>query len=385
VAEPRLAARSKTAGRRRLPMKLVSMVFIFAGVIAAQSAPSRRDIPTIAKSANGAVVSIVMSDNDGHALSQGSGFLVSKDGRIVTNYHVIETGSSALIKLPNGAFFLVDGVLALDKSRDVAVIKARGEDFHTVPLGNSDQLQVGEEVVAIGSPLSLESTVSNGIVSGLRTVEEEGGKFLQITAPISPGSSGGPLFNMAGEVVGITTLHVRSGENLNFAIPINDVKPLLLNKYSKVRPLPNEPEPQVSETTSPQAAAQERPTSSATGQFGGIVHNQTANMSAEFGIIINDVGGVVSGCMFVQRPLFGSGPLTGIADSSRVFFTVSSAVGKITFVGKRQGTEIDGTYTVERSGSPDQHGNFSLQLAKTEGLPSNFNPANCPTDAEIHK
>jgi S1-C subfamily serine protease len=366
-------------------MKLVSMICVFAGVIAAQSTPSRRDIPTIAKSANGAVVSIVMSDSDGHALSQGSGFLVSKDGRIVTNYHVIETGSSALIKLPNGAFFLVDGVLAFDKGRDVAVIKARGEDFHTLPLGNSDQLQVGEEVVAIGNPLSLESTVSNGIVSGIRTVEEEGGKFLQITAPISPGSSGGPLFNMTGEVVGITTLYVRSGENLNFAIPINDVKPLLLNKYSKVRPLPNEPEPQASETTSPQAAAQERPTSSVTGQFGGIVHNQTVNLSAEFGIIINDVGGVISGCMFVQRPLFGSGPLTGIADSSRIFFTVSSAIGKITFIGKRQGTEIDGTYTVERSGSPDQHGNFTLQLAKTEGLPSNFNPANCPTDAEIHK
>jgi hypothetical protein len=96
-------------------------------------------------------------------------------------------------------------------------------------------------------------------------------------------------------------------------------------------------------------------------------------------------GVVISGCMFVQRPLFGSGPLTGIADNSRIFFTVSGAIGKITFIGKRQGTEIEGTYTVERSGSPDQHGNFTLQLAKTEGLPSNFNPANCPTDAEIHK
>ena len=125
-------------------------------------------------------------------------------------------------------FYVVDGVLASDKARDIAVIKAHGQNFRTLPLGNSDRVQVGEDVVAIGNPLSLESTVSNGIVSGIRTVEEEGGKFLQVTAPISPGSSGGPLFNMAGEVVGITTMYLKGGENLNFAIPINDAKRLLL-------------------------------------------------------------------------------------------------------------------------------------------------------------
>ncbi len=145
----------------------------------------------------------------------------------MTNYHVIEEGSSAIVKLPDGAFFVVDGLLASDKARDMAIIKAHGKNFRTLTLGNSDRLQVGEEVVAIGNPLSLESTVSNGIVSGIRTVEEKGGKYLQITAPISPGSSGGPLFNMAGQVIGITTMYIQGGENLNFAIPINDAKPLL--------------------------------------------------------------------------------------------------------------------------------------------------------------
>jgi hypothetical protein len=182
-----------------------------------------------------------MSDKDGHPIAQGSGFLLSSDGRIVTNYHVIKSGSSATVKLPDGASFVVDGVLAFDKDRDIAVIKTHGENFRTLTLGNSDRIQVGEEVVAIGNPLSLESTVSNGILSGIRTVEKEGGKLLQITAPISPGSSGGPLFNMAGEVVGITTLHVEGGENLNFAIPVNEVKPLLLAKFSKVSGFPNEP------------------------------------------------------------------------------------------------------------------------------------------------
>jgi hypothetical protein len=190
-----------------------------------------------------------MSDKDSHAIAQGSGFLISNDGVILTNYHVIAEGSSAVVKLPDGTLYVVDGVLASDKVRDVAVIKAHGENFRTLTLGDSDQLQVGEEVVAIGNPLSLESTVSNGIVSGLRTVEEEGGKFLQVTTPISPGSSGGPLFNMAGEVVGITTMYLKGGENLNFAIPINDAKRLLLDKSTAVQALPNEPEPPVKAQT----------------------------------------------------------------------------------------------------------------------------------------
>ena len=181
----------------------------------------QKDIAAIAKETNGAVVSIVMSDKKGQPVAQGSGFLISKDGRVVTNYHVIKSGSSAVIKLPDGAFFPVEGVLASDRNRDFAIIKAHGNDFRMLTLGDSDQLQVGQEVVAIGSPLSLESTVSNGIVSGIRTVDDKTGKLLQITVPISPGSSGGPLFNMVGEVVGITTSHLRGGENLQSASAVS--------------------------------------------------------------------------------------------------------------------------------------------------------------------
>ncbi len=225
----------------------MAAVLLLVAAMSAQNAPSTNkgrvlDIPAISREANGAIVSIVMSDKDGHPIAQGSGFLISKDGRVVTNYHVIRNGRSALVKLPNGTFFTVDGVLASDKIRDVAVIEAHGSDFRTLTLGDSDRLQVGEEVVAIGNPLSLESTVSNGIVSAIRTVEDEGGKFVQITAPISPGSSGGPLFNMAGQVVGITTSHLVGGQNLNFAIPINDVKIMLRTTLSTVSALPDEPE-----------------------------------------------------------------------------------------------------------------------------------------------
>jgi S1-C subfamily serine protease len=211
--------------------------------------PGHLDIPAISREANGSLVSIIMFAGNGDVIAKGSGFFVSEDGRVVTNYHVIETGSYAFVEFPNGDYLGVDimGVLASDKDRDVAIIKADGKDvwwapdhdyskgtikahgfhFRPLPLGDSDRLQVGEEVVAIGNPLSLEQTVSNGIVSAIRTTEVQGGKFVQITAPISPGSSGGPLFNMAGEVVGITTSRMKEGQNLNFAIPINDVKPLL--------------------------------------------------------------------------------------------------------------------------------------------------------------
>jgi V8-like Glu-specific endopeptidase len=235
-------------------MKYMAAVLLLVAAISAQNAPSankgrHQDIPAISREANGAIVSIVMSDKDGQPIAKGSGFFISKDGHVLTNYHVIRNGSSAVIKLPSGAFFAVDGVLASDKDRDVAVIKAHGNDFRTLTLGDSDRLQVGEEVVAIGNPLSLESTVSNGIVSALRTVEDDGGKFVQITAPISPGSSGGPLFNMAGEVVGITTSHIKGGENLNFAIPINDVKPMLVARSSKSHAFPDEPEPAAAEQT----------------------------------------------------------------------------------------------------------------------------------------
>jgi S1-C subfamily serine protease len=228
-----------------LMIRYMAAVPLLLAAMSAQNVPSTNkgrhlDIPAISREANGSIVSIVMSNKDGHPIAQGSGFLISKDGHVVTNYHVIKSGTSAVVKLPDGAFFPVDGVLTSDKGRDVAIIKAHGNDFHTLTLGDSDRLQVGEEVVAIGSPLSLESTVSNGIVSAIRTVEDEGGKFVQITAPISPGSSGGPLFNMAGEVVGITTAGLRGGENLNFAIPINDAKLMLRATFSTASALPDE-------------------------------------------------------------------------------------------------------------------------------------------------
>ncbi len=246
--------------------KFLSLAFIVSGVVAPQSALPRKDIPAIAKAANGAIVTIITAVND-KPIAQGTGFLVSADGVIVTNYHVIETGNVAIVKFPDDTTFPVDGVLAADKVRDLAIIKIHGKTFRTLAFGDSDDIQVGEEVVAIGNPLSLESTVSNGIISGVRTSKEQGGKFLQTTAPISPGSSGGPLFNMRGEVVGINTLYLKVGENLNFAIPVNDAKLLLSHQSAKLQNLPNEheaaPTDEPPSTTGEEPIAQKKQTKEA--------------------------------------------------------------------------------------------------------------------------
>jgi S1-C subfamily serine protease len=135
-----------------LTMKYMATVLLLVTAMSARNGSSTKqgkplDIPAISREANGSIVSIVMLDKDGHPIAQGSGFLISKDGWVMTNYHVIKTGTSAMIKLPDGTFVPVDGVLASDKNRDVAIIKAHGDDFWTLTLGDSDRLQVGEEVV----------------------------------------------------------------------------------------------------------------------------------------------------------------------------------------------------------------------------------------------
>jgi tetratricopeptide (TPR) repeat protein len=174
------------------------------------------------------VVQIVISDSTGQETALGSGFLVSADGKIVTNYHVIKGANSATVKLSNGSIFPVNGVLAVDQAKDLALLKVAGKNLPFVSLAINDAPRVGDRVVAIGSPLGLEGTVSDGIVSAFRE-DAKGNKWIQTTAPVSHGNSGGPLLDMNGKVVGVITLGVdpQLGQNLNFATPSREVKPLL--------------------------------------------------------------------------------------------------------------------------------------------------------------
>lgn len=167
--------------------------------------------------------------------SMGSGFIVDSNGYIVTNSHVIEDGKYDQITVS-----LIDGttevgeVLWYDKSLDLAVVKINRTNLPVVELGNSNELMVGEPVVAIGNPmtLDLERTVTQGIISGLnRSIVFENGTviepLLQTDASINEGNSGGPLFNAKGQVIGINTAKMKTAEGLGFSIPINTAKPII--------------------------------------------------------------------------------------------------------------------------------------------------------------
>jgi len=198
---------------------------------------AQETIADIVKRSSDAVVLIVISDSAGQETALGSGFLVSADGEIVTNHHVIKEAHSATVKLSNGSFFPVNGVLADDADKDLAIIKVNGKNLPFLALGDIDKLRAGDHVVAIGSPLGLEGTVSDGIVSAIRDVANK--KWIQTTAPASHGNSGGPLLDMSDHVVGVVTMGVNLdvGQNLNFAVPCSAVQALLITAHQQAKPL----------------------------------------------------------------------------------------------------------------------------------------------------
>jgi len=186
------------------------------------------DADKIYKENGPSVVVVVAIDHGGQLMSQGSGFVVREDGAVVTNYHVISRATDIKVKI--GPKILdIEGVLYVDLDNDLAILKMEGKGFPTVRLGDADRLLVGEKIYVIGSPQGLENTISEGILSGIREISPKR-RILQMTAPISPGSSGGPVFNAKGEVVGIATFLIEENQNLNFALPINLITPGLEKK-----------------------------------------------------------------------------------------------------------------------------------------------------------
>lgn len=178
----------------------------------------------IAKKVSPSVVVIEGKTDSGNVL--GSGFIISKDGKIVTNLHVIRDMKTATVELANGKVFDSICILATDERRDLAIVKIAGLDLPILDLGNSDALNIGEPVVIVGSPRGLEGTVTAGILSSVRD-GGEGYKVLQTDAAVNPGNSGGPLVNNRGQVIGVVSFILRSSQGLNFGIPINYVRELL--------------------------------------------------------------------------------------------------------------------------------------------------------------
>ncbi|WNG16350.1 trypsin-like peptidase domain-containing protein [Cystobacter fuscus] len=167
----------------------------------------------------------------------GSGFLLTPEGLVVTNNHVVARGDvearEIVVRLSDGREFLSE-VVGRDASTDVALLRLLGQDVRGLPavyLGDSDRLEVGDWVVAIGNPFGLDHSVSHGMISAKERVIGVGpfDDFIQTDALINPGNSGGPLFNMRGEVVGVNTAIISEGQGIGFAVPINMVKDLLPN------------------------------------------------------------------------------------------------------------------------------------------------------------
>ncbi len=210
---------NKSLWQLLLIIPVIVLIFCTISTVPAQTAPQ------IAEKALAATVYLEMQDSNGLPLGFGSGFFV-RDNLIATNYHVIEGAARGTAKLV-GQFstYTIEGVTATDQTNDLALLKVTVYGIKPLPLGNSSDVKIGETVYVAGNPKGLEGTFSDGIISSRRDKYTK--ELLQMTAPISPGSSGGPVLNSKGEVIGISSMTLVGGQNLNFAIPSRYLTELL--------------------------------------------------------------------------------------------------------------------------------------------------------------
>ena len=240
-------ASSSSIPRRAIPPKRSSRRLGAAASLAlaamlplSSAAATPEPEPTAARIARenlSAVVTLIALDDRDQPLALGSGFFVTRDGVLVTNAHVVGGAAKVLVRW-RGYTGVALKILNFARKYDLVTIQSSFTMTPTVLLADSETATVGQDVVVLGSPQGLEGTVSTGIIGGLRTIA--GVRYLQITAPISPGSSGGPVFNSQGRVIGISTATSAKGQNLNFALPANllrDVPPASIN-FTAAKPTP---------------------------------------------------------------------------------------------------------------------------------------------------
>ena len=202
----------------RLSGGVLLLTLVAAGIASGQTITSKPPAEN-ARDQSKAVVLLEPLDDQGKATGQGSGFIVTPSGAVITNLHVIQGASSVRVKLPSGDVYQTADLVAFDQYKDIAILKIKGFQLPAVRLGDSDRTEVGDSIIAISSPEGLTNSLTTGVISGVRRFETH--RVFQITAPIGQGSSGGALFDSSGSVIGITTYILRSGQNINFALPIN--------------------------------------------------------------------------------------------------------------------------------------------------------------------
>ncbi len=195
----------------------------------------QENLPAIIKKIQPSIVSILISNREGNVSGQGSGFFINQEGDLITSRHVLEGASRANVITSDGKEYPIKKVVAEDPDGDLILVSIDLENSKVKPLNvRSTSPETGEHVIVIGTPLGLEKTVSDGIVSAVREVPGFG-KIIQVTAPISPGSSGSPVVDMKGEVIGIATFFIVAGQNLNFAIPGERISRLVRGEGQTLR------------------------------------------------------------------------------------------------------------------------------------------------------
>ena len=203
-------------------LSLVLLIMLFpSSYAAADNSVPFSDDPKAIQVASNSVIMLSCYDKDGNLYATGSAFAAFEEGVFLTNFHVLENGIYSIrAAMESGLEFTIPYVVAYDVEKDLAILRTEAKTgLEPLPIGSSTALERGEKVIAIGSPLGLINTLSIGLNSG--TIKDENDQvFLQFSAPISHGSSGGALFNNRGEVVGITSASFTEGQNLNLAIPI---------------------------------------------------------------------------------------------------------------------------------------------------------------------
>jgi len=208
------------------------LLLLLSILIVAQSASAEVNLPELVRRVKPSVVAIATFDQKGEALATGSGFFLHSE-QVLTNLHVIRGAYRAEIRTLDGKgrVYAVTGVMSADEEGDLAVLSVDIPAERSHPLEISTTLpEDGERIFVIGNPLRLEGSVSDGIVSAVREVPNLG-KIIQITAPVSHGNSGSPLFNLKGQVIGVVTIRVINGENINLAIESSRIAKLPPNKF----------------------------------------------------------------------------------------------------------------------------------------------------------
>ena len=242
---------SDSGGLCRVRNSLETRCLLLLSTLVWSTSLHAETIPDIVAKVKPAVVQITTLDQDRKPLKTGTGFFVSADGYLLTNNHVVAGGSFILAQTNSGAVYNFESIVVRSEDPDLAMLKFTTTDVPHLQLGSSEGLVEGQKILVIGNPEGLQGTVSDGIVSAFR----DNRTYIQITAPISAGSSGSPVLDETGQVIGMATLVFREGQNLNFAISAERIKSYLLYEVNK-------PQAQVTPSSTPVASSHETENSS---------------------------------------------------------------------------------------------------------------------------